>query len=82
MRKTKLATYCPFCFGPTSTANDPYGEHAPKRGDFGICQFCGEVSVFTDKGERLRKPTIKERYAISKHPPAQALKAAWSHARQ
>jgi hypothetical protein len=77
VRKTKLTTYCPFCFGPTSTANDPYGENVPKTGDLGICLFCGEVSVFSDKGRRLRKPNIGERKAIMSHEPAQALKASW-----
>ena len=81
MKKTALATFCPFCFGPTSTANDPYGEHEPKNGDFGLCMFCGEMAVFCDKGKRLRKPTIPERKAVMQHAPAQALRASWLTAR-
>jgi hypothetical protein len=81
MKKSVLKTQCPFCYGPTSSANDPYGERVPTSGDYGLCQFCGELSVFMDKGQRLRKPTPKERATAANNPPAQALRKSWLQAR-
>lgn len=77
MKKTPLKkAYCPFCYGPVASANDPYGDQVPKGGDYAVCQFCGELSVFTaSKG--LRRPNEKERGPISNHAPAQALKRSW-----
>jgi hypothetical protein len=81
MKKSPLKTACPFCYGATATANDVWGERVPKNGDFALCQFCGEISVFVDRGQRLRKPNIKERSEIANHPPAQLLKRSWAQAR-
>lgn len=80
MMKTPLSSFCPFCFGPTANSTNLWGDKGPKSGDYGLCKFCGEISVFVNKGTRLKKPSIKEQHKIAVHPGCMALKASFKGA--
>jgi hypothetical protein len=63
------------------TASDPWGDRVPKNGDYAMCKFCGDWSVFTARGTKLRKANVTERAAMAKHPGVNTLKSIWSKTR-
>jgi hypothetical protein len=50
---------CRYCKALNNCAYDPNGELTPQNGDFTICLYCGELSVF-DEQLLLCKPTKEE----------------------
>lgn len=52
---------CPWC-GKSASGSTPIdaGKKPPEKGDLNVCAYCVGLSIFTDSGGGLRRPTKVE----------------------
>jgi hypothetical protein len=71
-------TVCRFCGAANDAAANPFGAERPGDGDFTMCLYCGEWSVFDGAAAGgTRKPTSAEYDEIAADPTARRMRAAW-----
>lgn len=69
---------CPFCGHVVNSASPADVEEAapPEKGDFSVCLYCAEVSVFADDAGTLRKATPEDLEGLDEKTHNELINAA------